>query len=522
MSRSVLRRLLSHGFFPRELPPTFSTVSFGSRVARNWATRPPKFGDGTKPSRDLRHSLARSGLLRRQLGVPNPIAYTGLSAEIADAWRDLDARIRRSPLSRSRPIFHRRGARAFLPQVSRQASLIPIRANIRAGQRLIVSTDVTRFYHSIYSHSIPWALHGKATAKANHSFTLAGNRIDRALRNCRDRQTIGIPIGPDASLIIAELILSEVDVTLAATIPGLRGLRYVDDYEIAFESHDHAEQAVGHLQETLANFELELNPRKTRLEDLPQPHEYLWAGDLRSQVIRKTARGQADDLVRLFDRAFEFALESPDEPVLRYLIGRLSGLVVERSNWRFYQHLLLQCITVEPGTIPAAAGHLIAGVQAGLDLDTETVEATLNRLLEVHAPLGHHNELAWAVWLALVLGLAVHTNARRALERTSDPVVVLLCLHAERQGRFSDPVDKTLWQSLMKRTSLYGPDWLLAYEALVKGWLPSSDGTDYVAADPFFAFLNQLGVRFYLERAVRKVQASRVPPSIGVAPVFYA
>ncbi|MHC4540963.1 MAG: RNA-directed DNA polymerase [Planctomycetota bacterium] len=403
----------------------------------------------------------------------------------------------------------------------RQADLIPIRATVRAGQRLIVSTDITRFYHSVYTHSVPWALHGKPTAKVNRSYKLAGNRIDRALRNCRDGQTIGIPIGPDASLIMAELILSEVDMSLCSAIPTLRGLRYVDDYEITFESHDQAEHAVGVLQEALSHFELELNPRKTRLDALPQPHEYVWTAELRSQPVRTTPRGQSKDLVRLFDRAFDFARAAPDEPVLRYLMGRLSGLIVERPNWPLYQHLLLQCITVEPGTLATAAGHLIAHVQAAMVVDADAVETTLNRFIEVHAPLGHHNELAWAIWCVLVLELTVHAAAIRALERSTNPVVILLCLHAEREGRFADVVDKALWQSLMTRASLYGPEWLLAYEALVKGWLPSADGRDYIARDPFFAYLNTLRVRFYLERAVRKAQPTRVPPSFGVAPVFY-
>jgi hypothetical protein len=37
--------------------------------------------------------------------------------------------------------------------------------------------------------------------------------------------------------------------------------------------------------------------------------------------------------------------------------------------------------------------------------------------------------------------------------------------------------------------ALYDEHWLLAYEANVKGWLPSVSGTDHVAADPNFGFL---------------------------------
>ncbi len=40
----------------------------------------------------------------------------------------------------------------------------------------------------------------------------------------------------------------------------------------------------------------------------------------------------------------------------------------------------------------------------------------------------------------------------------------------------------------MSAGALYDEHWLLAYEANVKGWLPSVSGTDHIAADPNFRF----------------------------------
>lgn len=64
---------------------------------------------------------------------------------------------------------------------------------VRARAPLIVRTDINQFYGSIYTHSIPWALHGKATAKANRSPALLGNALDECVRNAQDGQTIGVP-----------------------------------------------------------------------------------------------------------------------------------------------------------------------------------------------------------------------------------------------------------------------------------------------------------------------------------------
>jgi hypothetical protein len=49
----------------------------------------------------------------------------------------------------------------------------------------------------------------------------------------------------------------------------------------------------------------------------------------------------------------------------------------------------------------------------------------------------------------------------------------------------------------MTAEGLYTANWPLAYEALVQGWLPPLDGTDYVAADGFFSSLGVNAVRFY-------------------------
>ncbi|MCP4200813.1 MAG: RNA-directed DNA polymerase [bacterium] len=491
-------------------------------MAKNWRARPDGFGDGRKRSIALRHSLARSGLLRRQLDVVNPIAYAGLSAEVAEQWRDLYSAIRQSSYSSSRPVFHRSGARAFLPAVANQGDLVPRRAQIRGRARVLVSTDISRFYHSIYTHSVPWALHGKGLAKRNRRYTLPGNRLDRALRNCRDQQTVGISIGPDTSLVLAELVLSQVDVALKARVPTVRVVRYIDDYELAVDSHDEAEHVVGVLQEVLSHFELELNPRKTDVQALPVPHEYRWVSDLRSLPLQSGKPGQANNLVRLFDRAFEFSGSAPGQPVLRYLMGRIQGIDVHPYDWGLYQDLLLQCMTVEPGTIAAALGLLIEQVRSGLVVNKRALEAALNRSIQLHAPLGHHNEVAWAVWGIMVLEMQLLDATISVLEKMEDPVVALLCLHAERAGYCATSVDKTLWQRHMTRRALYESQWLLAYEALVKGWLPSADGTNYVKADSYFAFLDQLGVRFYRERAIKRVQATGVPPTFGIAPVFYA
>lgn len=110
----------------------------------------------------------------------------------------------------------------------------------------------------------------------------------------------------------------------------------------------------------------------------------------------------------------------------------------------------------------------------------------------------------------LALKLSLNDKSVDVLSQCDDPVVALLALDAEAQGRTAKPIDKTLWASHMTTDGLYDEYWLLAYEANLKSWLPNSGGVDFVAADHNFGFLKNNNVSFY--------DGSRATPT-GAAPI---
>src|SRR5262249_48356336 len=135
----------------------------------------------------------------------------------------------------------------------------------------IVKADIVRFYPSVYTHSIPWAIHGKAFAKKNRSRQHFGNELDFLVRNCQEGQTNGIPVGPDTSLLIAELLLAIVDKALVRN--NSTGIRYMEDYELICETEHQSIEARSQLQEELLSLELDLSTTKTSILALPQQLE---------------------------------------------------------------------------------------------------------------------------------------------------------------------------------------------------------------------------------------------------------
>ena len=62
--------------------------------------------------------------------------------------------------------------------------------------QFLTHTDIVDCYAAVYTHSIPWALHGKEKAKKNRfDKNLIGNIIDTHIQDMRHGQTNGIPQG---------------------------------------------------------------------------------------------------------------------------------------------------------------------------------------------------------------------------------------------------------------------------------------------------------------------------------------
>ncbi len=133
----------------------------------------------------------------------------------------------------------------------------------------VVHADVTDCYADIYTHSVAWALHTKAEAKAKKGDkSLLGNVIDSHIQDMRHGQTNGIPQGSVLMDFIAELVLGYADLDLSmrlkkADIKKFKILRYRDDYRIFVPNPQLGEAILKRLTEVLIDLGLKLNTGKT-------------------------------------------------------------------------------------------------------------------------------------------------------------------------------------------------------------------------------------------------------------------
>ena len=173
----------------------------------------------------------------------------------------------------------------------------------------VVEADISDCYSSMYTHTIPWALHGKQLAKKKRrSPSLVGNQIDRHVQHMTEGQTCGIPQGSELMNFVAEIVLGYGDELLVkelanSGIEHYKVIRFRDDYRIFAKDRVVAEEALGCLYRALQRIQLELRLDKTSS-----------SGDVVKSAVRKDKRAWIDGD---FDRRLESSSESPLNALVR-------------------------------------------------------------------------------------------------------------------------------------------------------------------------------------------------------------
>ena len=194
--------------------------------------------DFTKPKNEwcdfVPYSLSRPGSLRRRLAIINPLPYYRLAKFIVENQALLLRKAAESHLSLGKVVLAPGG---WLRRANRIQEISQHRAIHRVGEHFLLAADVSRFYPSIYTHTIEWAITSKAQAKrrlrTRRRRSSVGSELDALVQACQSGQTRGIPIGPVASMLISEILLARVDAKLRSR-KILHGFRYADDVRTYF------------------------------------------------------------------------------------------------------------------------------------------------------------------------------------------------------------------------------------------------------------------------------------------------
>ena len=157
-------------------------------------------------------------------------------------------------------------------------------ASVAYNYKILIKTDIKNFYPSVYTHSIPWVLHGKKLIRTKgnrNNYNFWGNRLDKLFQNANDGCTNGIPVGPVVSDLVSELVLSGVDRVLSKSLvdDNVAVVRFKDDYWILGKNDSFARIALKALQSALKEYRLQLNDEKTKVYELPDGVFRRWVSE---------------------------------------------------------------------------------------------------------------------------------------------------------------------------------------------------------------------------------------------------
>lgn len=499
-SHARLRRLLARGYFPSELPPPFTADDFArhsSDFASMWeGPKIRKFW-----SRPEHYSVPRYGHARRLVSIVNPVNQLHVADLIATNWTAIRKRLKRSEITEFDPRIVLKGPGRSVTGVNFDG-VARRRAEILGSYGRYVKTDVARFYPSIYTHSLAWALAGKDFAKKNHHDPAfkgsAGNLIDKAVAAGQEGQTIGIPIGPDTSRILSELIAVEVEILLGASLVDLksRAVRYVDDMLIGLKDTETASAILSGLSTALYEYELELSAEKTMVRGMGCPHSPEWVNYIRTFELSARIGRQRDDLDSFFEQAFYLSDENSRENVLLFAAKRAASFNVDVSNRPHLIRWLLYAARRSPSSLSFVAEFLASAAKSGLPPSSE-IEAFILQQIPIKAEAVHTDELAWLLFWAREIGLTLPATLLEKVIPLRSSVVALITMDLRQRGQVDGTLRLSSWRAAAKADGLKSEMWLVAYEATKKGWWQGRVSPAFIKNHAFFGDIWDREVEFY-------------------------
>lgn len=468
---SLLSGLIQHNYFPAqkneegEMPPIINSATLTPVIADQLKNLQSRKGGYDQ----VEYRSTRFNNVSRPLSIPHPVPYSKLCYVIQDNWQKFEY-ITHSTNSLITPEPHSDG-RILVMDYENSQKKIDRHVELTFSKKFYVDTDISNFFPSIYSHSIPWALVGFDVAKKERDPQKWFNQVDKRVRAMKRDETNGIPIGPATSNIISEAILVKIDTILNKE--GFIFVRFIDDYTAYFDNYEDAEKFIRRLGEELSKYKLLLNAKKTVIEQLPCPSSPEWVVDLTTRVPNKD-KVVPSNLIRFLDYAVHKQKISPDGSVLKYAAKTIVRDIDDKAVDIVLKYLLGLCIKY-PILIP-----VLNTLFEKVDVTNGFVyTAQLIKILDEHTTNKRSDAMAWTLYYLNKFSQPIPSLTAKAIIESGDCVAILMLYLS---GKYDNEV--IAFCKALDKADIFLLDqhWLLLYQLFFDGKItnPYMDVNAYV------------------------------------------
>lgn len=469
--------LLGYGMFANKLPPVFTSEPFLNYCQINHPVFPDKWHDYVS------YSSMRNINIPRLFGIPTPMNYQRLCETLRDNWANLkthfhtqtdnqDYRVSRIHL---RKLFGKKelfemNYKNWRIDGNPETELLISKSN--GASKFIVKADISTCFPSIYSHSLPWALVGKDTAKATCGDKgLWYNKIDAACSTLKNGETHGLLIGPYASNLLSEVLLTKVDKKLYEK--GYRYFRNIDDFECYVDSYEAAQRFLSDLEEALREYDLPLNHKKTEIKSLPVAIAEKWIHKLNGFLAINKEQITYKEVNAYLDLALGLANSTGDSAVLKYAIKALSGRNMTSNAKNLAAKRIMHMSVVYPYLVQMMEDSVFAPLGVKRELIKDYADALYDDSIASH----NYEAISYAIYFSLKHDFNLKTLDTNWVIERGDCVLLLMTWlyylkvnHGKRTATDLKPLRK---EANRLKDSDMDRYWLFCYEVVAMSNLPA-------------------------------------------------
>ena len=364
--------------------------------------------------------------------------------------------------------------------------------------------DINSFFDNIYTHSIPWAIHGVALAKSHRKdSSLLGNKLDTSMRSLNYEQTNGILVGNAASRIISEIILCTIDKQIKNKFPNIQCCRFVDDYYIYTTDNSQIQQIIAFIRKNLAQYELNFNENKIQINESPFLYGKPWVEKIK-QYIHLASDVFLSKLVAEY-RQYK------DISIFKYGLKILYHCKFDNKDWPAMQSRLINLWVRFPSLSDLIIKILLKNKS---NLKTTALKKSIYNVIDESILLNREQELIWAIWFIKVFDITISQEyIFKVFETSNELAIIILLSIIDKSGRKKEAKIRSRIEKLHNdldtadtddkgnsNTLMWSSHWLLAYEATKNKWLNLPNRPfEYAKKNTFFKTLIDNDVKFFDE-----------------------
>ena len=491
--------LVDYGLFSDVVPPCFVSEGISNYVPTNLQSISTETDDRKlrrlldKASHNfIRFDALRHANIPRQMGIPHPESYIVQCLVIERYWNIIKRHCAKPQIPVSRIFVQETSDKRVFVMNYKRRRFEDEETDIRnmIGARFVVQTDISACFSSIYTHSIPWAIHGRRIAKTNRSLSLAGNLLDKATQGIRDGQTNRLVTGPHSSNIISEIVLTRVDDSMVRE-GYKRFSRAIDDYTYYSKTFEEAENFVRTLGMFLREYDISLNAQKTEIIPMPIPVGKDWVQKLRDFEFPGQGEIGAEKVNAVLDLAQCLSNDAESFATLNYAIQMIPARLSNRAK-RIFAQRAISLALIYPYLARLLGEHVFdKHSYSGIETD---IQNFVELLLDMGIKKLYPDAIAHALYYSLKYGIKLRQteDQLREIIQLDDCISDVLLLEYSRRNGL-----QRIRSALRRRVArLKGMErreqdrfWLLIYEMWSEATLRGNGQT-------FLADLKQRRFRF--------------------------